>query len=90
MKKLNELFSLNNQVKAVRLQNKLGKHNFHEDMKKVYETMTDIMKDFSEDITESSIKMNRAFSDLNGKVLELLKDKCMIAPFFTSRLITFL
>ena len=31
---LNELASLQDQVKAVRLQNELGKQNFHEDMKK--------------------------------------------------------
>jgi len=34
LEKLEELASLQNQVKAVRLQDKLGKQNFHEDMKK--------------------------------------------------------
>ena len=34
LENLEELASLQNQVKAVRLQNKLGKQNFHEDMKK--------------------------------------------------------
>ena len=33
LQNLNELVSLQNQVKAVRLQDKLGKQNFHEDMK---------------------------------------------------------
>ena len=33
-KELNELVSLQNQVQAVRLQDKLGKQNFHGDMKK--------------------------------------------------------
>ena len=32
--KLNDLVSLENQVKIVRLQDILGKQNFHEDMKK--------------------------------------------------------
>ena len=32
--KLEELASLQDQVKVVRLQDKLGKQNFHEDMKK--------------------------------------------------------
>ena len=36
LKDLNELVSLQGQVKAVRLQDKLGKQNFHEDMKKVF------------------------------------------------------
>ena len=34
LEKLNELVSLQDQVKAVRLQEKLGEQNFHEDMKK--------------------------------------------------------
>ena len=38
MEKLNELVSLQYQVKAVRLQDKLGKQNFHEDMKKTIRT----------------------------------------------------
>ena len=37
---LEELISLECQVKAVRLQDKLGKQNFHEDMKKVFEPVT--------------------------------------------------
>ena len=35
LEKLNELVSLQDQVKTVRLQDKLGKQNFHEDMKKI-------------------------------------------------------
>ena len=35
LKDLRDLVSLKDQVKAVRLQDKLGKQNFHEDMKKV-------------------------------------------------------
>ena len=34
LKNLNELVSLENQVNVVRLQDKLGKQNFHEDMEK--------------------------------------------------------
>ena len=34
LEKLNELVSLQDQVKVVRLQDKLGKQNFHKDMKK--------------------------------------------------------
>ena len=33
---LNEFVSLQNQVKVVRLQDKLGKQNFHEGMKKAF------------------------------------------------------
>ena len=37
---LNELVSLQSQVKAVRLQDRLGKQIFHEDMKKLFEPIT--------------------------------------------------
>ena len=40
LKHLNELASLQNQVKVVRVQARLGKQNFHEDMKKVSEPVT--------------------------------------------------
>ena len=38
LENLNELVSLESHVKAVRLQEKLGKQNFHEDMKKIFGT----------------------------------------------------
>ena len=40
LEKLEELASLENQVIVVKLQDKLGKQNFHEDMKKVFEPVT--------------------------------------------------
>ena len=84
-KNLSELVSLNSQVKAVRLQGKKGKQNFHEDMKKNFQLMTDIMKNVSnkltKTITETSIKNNIALSNLNEKVLETLNEKDMIALY---------
>ena len=69
LEKLNKLVSLQDQVKAVRLQDKLGKQNFHEDMKKVFEPMTDTIKNTSENITktltENSINNNKAIENLN-------------------------
>ena len=44
LEKLKELVSLQNQVKAVRLQEKRGKQNFHEDLKKVFESVTNHLK----------------------------------------------
>ena len=38
--KLEELASLQDQLKVVRLQDELGQQNFHEDMKKVFELVT--------------------------------------------------
>ena len=40
LENLEELVSLENQVKIVKLQDKLGKQKFHEDMKKVFEPVT--------------------------------------------------
>ena len=53
LEKLNELAWLQDQVKAVRLQDKLGKQNFHGNMKKVFEPMTDAIKNISENITKT-------------------------------------
>ena len=72
LEKLNELVSLENQVKFVRLQDKLGKQNFHEDMEKVFEPVTKSIKDVSEEITktmtENYIKNNQALENLNNKL----------------------
>ena len=66
---LEELASLQVQVKAVRLQDKLGKQYFHEDMKKVFEPVTKTIKDVSEDVTKTmmitSKENNLALENLN-------------------------
>ena len=91
LQNLNEVVSLQNEVKIVRLQDKLGKQNFHEDMTKVFEPFTDTLKKTSENITktitENSINNNKAISDLNEKILELMNDKGMIAPYLTTSLV---
>ena len=59
LEKKEELVSLENQVKAVRLQDKLGKQNFHENMKKVFEPVTESLENtfqgIGKTITEASI-----------------------------------
>ena len=91
--KLNELVSLENQVRAVRLQGKLGKQNFHEDVKKLFEPVTKLLEKTTQDITmtitETSIENNKAISDLNEKVLELMNEKGLIAPYLASSLVNF-
>ena len=73
LEKLEELASLKNQVKKVRLQDKLVKQNLHENIKKVFEPVDDTMKITSESITktilETSIKNNKALEKLNEKFL---------------------
>ena len=88
LQNLNEAVSLQNQVKVVRLQDKLGKQNFHENMEEVFEPLTDTLKKTSDNIaktiTENSINNNKAIENLNEKILELMNDKGMIAPYLTT------
>ena len=83
LKNLEELASLQSQVKAVRLQDKLGKQNFHEVMKKLYKPLTDTIKNTSENIpktiTEASKENNLALENLNTKLLEIMNDGGIIA-----------
>ena len=76
LEKLNELASLESQVKVVKLQDKLGKQNFHEDMKKVFEPVTKSLENTSENltkaITETSIKNNQAIENINKNLLEIM------------------
>ena len=64
LEKLNMLVSLINQVDELKIQDKLGKQNFHENTKKLYEPLTDTIKNTSENLTktisETSIKNNKA------------------------------
>ena len=91
LEKLNGLVSLQGQAKAVRLQDKLGKQNFHEDMKKIFEPVTKSLEStpqaVTKTITESSINNNKAIENLNEKILELMNDKGMIAPYLASSLV---
>ena len=73
MEKLEELVSLENKVKVARLQDKLGKQNFHEDMKKVFEPVTKSLENTSQDITKTII----GTSTNNSKALEILNNKLL-------------
>ena len=48
-KKVEELASLKTQVKEVSLQDKLDNQNFNENLKKMFESLTDTIKNSSED-----------------------------------------
>ena len=90
LQKLDEAVSLQNQVKVVRLQEKLGKQNFHEDMKEVFEPVTKSLENTSENlaraITESSIKINKAIENLNNKLLEIMNDRGILASYLITPL----
>ena len=91
LENLNELVSLQSQVKAVRLQDKLGKQNFHGNMEKVFEPVKKSLKNTSENltkaITESSIKSNQAIENLNNKLLEIMNDRDILASYLMSPLL---
>ena len=90
LEKLNELFSLQDQVKVVRLQDKLGKQNFFEDMKKVFELVTKSLENTSEKLTktttETSIKNNLAIQNINNNLLGIMNDRGILATYLMSPL----
>ena len=90
LEKLEELASLQNQVE-VRLQHKLGKRNFHDNIIKLQEPLIDTIKSTSENlpktITETYINNNEAIETLNGELLKLINDNGMIAPYLASSLV---
>ena len=91
LENLKEAVSLQNEVKVVRLQDKLGEQNFHENMEKVFEPLTDTLKKTSENITktitETSVNNNKAIENLNEKILELMNDNGMIASYLALPLV---
>ena len=90
LENLNELVSLQEQVKVVKIQDKLGKQNFHEDMKKVFEPVTKSLENTSENltkaITETSIKNNLAIENINNNLLEIMNDRGILATYLMSPL----
>ena len=90
LQNLDELVSLQNQVKIVKLQDKLGEQNFHEDIKKVFEPVTKSLEITSEKITrtltENSIKNNQAIENLDNKLLEIMNDRGILASYLMSPL----
>ena len=91
LENLKEAISLQNEVKVVKLQDKLGKQNFHEDLKEVFEPMTNAIEKTSENITKSitevSINNNKAIENLNEKILELMDANGMIASYLALPLV---
>ena len=76
--------SLKSKVKTVRLQDKPGVQNYHQNVENLYKPLTDTSKDTFENLTktiaETYIDNNKSIENLNEKLLELMNDKGMIAP----------
>ena len=73
LEELEELAPLRNQVKVVRLQDKLGEQSFHENLKNVFEPVTDTIKNTSEKLTRTITET----SNYDNKALEKLKNKLL-------------
>ena len=90
LEKLNELVSLQDEVKVVGLKDKLGKQNFHEDMKNIFKPVTISLENTSENITKaitkSSKENNLALENLNNKLLEIMNDRGILATYLMSPL----
>ena len=90
LENLNELVSLQDQLKAVGLQDKLGKQNFHQDMQEVFEPVTKSIRDVSQDVTKTMMitakENNQALENLNNKLLEIMNDRGIIASYLISPL----
>ena len=90
LKNLEELVSLENQVKVVKLQDKLGKQNFHENLEKVFEPVTKSLENTSENltkaITETSNKNNLAIENISNNLLEIMNDRGILATYLMSPL----
>ena len=82
LENLNELVSLESQVKAVRLQDKLGKQNLQEEMKKLFEPVTKSIKDVSKEVTKTITET----SNNNNKLVEIRSERGIIASYLLSPL----
>ena len=90
LQNLNELVSLQDQVKVVKLQDKLGEQNLHGDVKKVFEPVTKSLENTSKNITktltETSIINKKAIENLNEKILKIMNDRGILASYLMSPL----
>ena len=91
LEKLKKISYTAKSSKGCKITRKLGKQNFHENIKKLYEPLTNTIKDISENITktltENSNNNNKAIENLNEKILELMNDSGLIAPYLASSLV---
>ena len=80
--------SLQCQVKALKIKDKLVKQNSQGDRSKVFEPITKSIKDtfqgVLETLTETSIENNKALSNLNDKLLKIINDRGMLASYLVS------
>ena len=87
---LEELVTLDSRVKAIKLQDRLGKQVFFEDSKKVFGRVTKSFENTTQVITklivETSNKNNEALEKLNNKNLEITNGRGILASYLMSPL----
>ena len=75
----------------MRLQDKLGEQNYHQIAEKLYKPLTHTIKDTSENLTkfftDTNINNKKAIEKLNERILELMNDKGLLAPYLASSLV---
>ena len=85
LEKLNEIVSLQNQVKALRLQDKQGNENVHEAMKKVFKlvlkSIRNVSQEITKTITETSKGNNKALEKINNELLEFVNARGILASY---------
>ena len=77
---LDELASLENQVKNLRLQNELGKQKLHLDIEKVFEPATNAFEEAANETTKEISKAVRDTTkaiELKREVIRSLTDECL-------------
>ena len=73
-------------MKEVSLQDKPDKQNFNENQKK-FESLTDTIKNTSEDLTKTNTEISNKNNKALGTALELMIDKGVIAPILAASLV---
>ena len=77
-------------MKELRLQDKIGKQIFHENMKEVFEPVTKSFRDVSEEVEktlmETSIKNNKAKEKSTNKLLKIMIERGIFSSYLMSPL----
>ena len=86
--KINELVSLQNQVKVLRLHYTVGKQNCHERNKKSVKLVTKSIRDVTEDVTKTMVQTsqenNKALAKINNELLQIMNIRVISASSLLS------
>ena len=89
LENLSDLVLLRSQVKSLRLQDKIGKQNFEEDMKKIIQPITDTVKQTAEETigaVKDTIKATALREEETNKAINEIKNLIKFTADFELRL----